>query len=139
MSYVDMARLPIVIATSSIALQKAIVTDYIPELSDILLEYGVINTPLTAVLRKGREHYVCKRRLQNYLSTETNKDRGEVLKRLLRKGSSIDLADTDGLDAYIKRKIGVPKRCDKECPFREDCPYLRSVTTLTTRRLTFRS
>ena len=61
MSYVDMAQMPVVIATSSIALQKAIVTDFIPELSRILLENGVIKTPLTAVLRKGREHYVCDR------------------------------------------------------------------------------
>jgi ATP-dependent DNA helicase DinG len=125
MSYTDMANMPIVIATSSIALQKAIVTDYIPELSDILLEHGVINSPLTAVLRKGREHYVCRLKLQSRLSSEPNKKRRAILKRLSNRISSIDLADADGLDAYTKRKIGVPKRCDKYCPHRNDCLYLR--------------
>ena len=63
MSYVDMAQMPIVIATSSIALQKAILKEYIPALSEILMDYGIIKTPITAVLRKGREHYVCDRNL----------------------------------------------------------------------------
>jgi ATP-dependent DNA helicase DinG len=62
--YVEMAHMPIVIATSSIALQKALVTEHIPALSDILLEHGVIKTPLTAVIRKGREHYICYSRLR---------------------------------------------------------------------------
>jgi len=48
MPYAQMSNMPIVIATSSIALQKAIIADYIPELSNILLGYDIIKTPLTA-------------------------------------------------------------------------------------------
>jgi ATP-dependent DNA helicase DinG len=125
MSYIDLARMPIVVATSSIALQNAIVTDYIPELSGILLEYGVISTPITTVLRKGKENYVCKRKLLNHLFDEGNKKHSKILKQLLWRGATIDLAKTDGLDAYTKRKIAVPKRCDGECSLRADCPYLR--------------
>lgn len=42
--------MPVVVSTSSITLQKAIVTDYIPELSRILIDHGVIKEPLTAVI-----------------------------------------------------------------------------------------
>jgi ATP-dependent DNA helicase DinG len=44
------AYMPVVVSTSSITLQKAIVTDYIPELSRILIDHGVIKEPLTAVI-----------------------------------------------------------------------------------------
>ena len=73
MQYADMSKMPIVMATSSIALQRAIMTEYIPELSRILLESGVINKPLTAVLRKGKEHYLCERNLRTHLVFENNK------------------------------------------------------------------
>ena len=35
-------KLPIVISTSSVALQDAILTEYLPELSDVLLDEGII-------------------------------------------------------------------------------------------------
>ena len=48
-------KLPIVISTSSVALQDAILTEYLPELSDVLLDEGIITAPTTAVIRKGKE------------------------------------------------------------------------------------
>ncbi len=45
---------PVVISTSSIALQKAILTEYIPFLSRILQENGTIQAPIKAVIRKGK-------------------------------------------------------------------------------------
>jgi ATP-dependent DNA helicase DinG len=125
MSYVDMAQMPIVIATSSIALQKAIVTEYIPELSRILVENGIIRTPLTAALRKGREHYACERKLRSHLNYEHNEKLKKILNGLLTPQSSIDLADVDGLDSYTKRKISVPGKCDAKCPKRDTCSYLK--------------
>jgi len=118
------ADMPIVIATSSIALQKALITDYIPELSDILLESGIIKTPLTAALRKGREHYICERNLHTHVKFERNFTVKKVLERLLRRSASIDLAEVDGLTPYVKRKISVPSKCDKNCPHKSKCKYL---------------
>jgi len=123
--YVEMAHMPIVVATSSIALQKAIITDYIPQLSQILMDYGVIKTPLTAVLRKGREHYICERKLRAHILFERNAATKETLEELLSPRASIDLAEADGLTPYVKRKICVPDRCDKHCPHRAECQYLR--------------
>lgn len=51
-------NLPVTITTSSIELQKALVEREIPHLSKMLLDYYIIERPLTAVLRKGKEHYL---------------------------------------------------------------------------------
>jgi len=123
--YAEMAHMPIVIATSSIALQKAILTDYIPELSNILLRHGIIKAPLTAVMRKGREHYVCQRNLRTQVIFERNPKTRKVLEELLKPHAEIDLAEIERLTAYTKRKISVPERCDNHCPNRDDCQYLR--------------
>ena len=56
-------KLPIVISTSSVALQDAIINDYLPNLSVILLEERIIQAPLAAVIRKGKERFVCDARL----------------------------------------------------------------------------
>jgi ATP-dependent DNA helicase DinG len=125
MSYVDMAQMPIVIATSSIALQKAILTEYIPALSETLLAYGVIKTPITAVLRKGREHYVCERNLRSCLKYEPSGGTKQRLQKLLAPRAPIDIAEIEGLDRYTKRKIAVPDRCAYGCPYRDGCAYLR--------------
>jgi ATP-dependent DNA helicase DinG len=128
MAYADMAQMPIVIATSSIALQKAIIKDYIPELSRILLENGVIKTPLTAVLRKGREHYVCDRYLQSHYISECDNRMKAILKDLLKPVAMIDLAEITGLTAHVKRQIRVPSRCSLHCPNRDSCRYLSFIS-----------
>jgi hypothetical protein len=56
MPYAGMAHLPIVFAISSNAPYKSIVEGYIPALSQILTEAGVIKRPLTAALRKSNDH-----------------------------------------------------------------------------------
>ena len=79
-NWAESAHQPIVISTSGIALQKAIVTDYIPDLSRILMEHGIIKTPLTAVIRKGKDHYICERRLRAYILCYTGSKTGSFFK-----------------------------------------------------------
>ncbi len=123
--FIEMAQMPIVVATSSIALQKAIVANYIPELSDILVTCGIVKTPLTAVIRKGREHYICRRNLRSHLPFEHNHKVQAMLEALIQPLATIDIAEIDGLTPHIKRKISVPSRCYKNCPYQNDCQYLR--------------
>lgn len=123
MQYADMSKMPIVIATSSIALQRAIMTDYIPEISRILLENEIIDKPLTAVIRKGKEHYICERNLRAYLSFDNNKAVQRILDSLSLPSANIDMAEIDVLP-HIKRKICVSGRCSDHCPHRESCQYL---------------
>ena len=47
---------PILISTSSIALQTAVREEYIPFLSSVLLEDKLIQAPIRAVIRKGKSH-----------------------------------------------------------------------------------
>jgi ATP-dependent DNA helicase DinG len=127
MHYVNMPHMPIVISTSSIALQKALVEDYIPLLSRILLAHGIIDTPITAVLRKGRGHYVCERKLRVCLKNEANPATAEALALLLKqmgRNVNIDLTEISWLNAYTKRRICVPNRCDNNCPHYSNCAYL---------------
>ncbi len=122
--YLEMEHMPIVVATSSIALQKALITDAIPTLSSILLEHGIIRKPLTAVVRKGREHYACERNLRTHIRCERDTVMRQTLGAMLEPCGQIDLAEADGLTAYVKRKIAVPSRCDRSCPYRDTCAYL---------------
>ena len=45
---------PIIISTSSIALQNAVLTEYLPLLSCVLMADGILTKPLKAVIRKGK-------------------------------------------------------------------------------------
>ena len=58
-------RKSIVLSTASVALQDAILKEYIPFLSSVLLQYGFIHKPILAVLRKGKERYACDLRLRS--------------------------------------------------------------------------
>jgi ATP-dependent DNA helicase DinG len=117
--------MPVVIATSSIALQRAVVRDYIPSLSEILMERGIIASPLTAALRKGKGNYICDRRLANF-HTHANPQTKAAVAPLLRN-ASVDLAAVNGLTSYIKRNIRVGDGCGLDCPSHGACRYTRHM------------
>ena len=58
---------PIIVSTSSIALQNAVQHEYLPLLSDALMADSLTDQPLRAVIRKGKSHYVCDHRLERRL------------------------------------------------------------------------
>ena len=73
---------PVLISTSSIALQKAVRDEYLPLLSAILTVDGMISEPIQAVIRKGKSHYVCDQRLERRLGQlEPSKEKLEGRKR----------------------------------------------------------
>lgn len=125
-SYAASAYMPVVISTASIALQNAIVKDFIPEISRILMAHGIIKTPLSCVLRKGREHYVCEKNLWAYYR-DADEPVQMLLAPLFKRTASIDLADAEWLSPHIKRRIGVSGRCGENCPYYDDCRYLRHL------------
>lgn len=119
-----------IISTSSIELQNAIIKNYVPVLSKILVDNKIIDKPLSAVLRKGKEHYFCIlrfKRIMNYLKSSDKDIDKELLNKLigLKIGEiSIDLDDYKGLKNHIVQKINVPKGCNYSCPFYENCRYI---------------
>jgi ATP-dependent DNA helicase DinG len=115
---------PVVVATSSIALQSAVANDYIPSLSAILLEAGIIKSPLTSALRKGKRNFICDRRLKSFYASS---DRPSKLaaERIL-SGETADLSAFEGLTPYIKRGVCVKGQCGKDCPDYGKCRYFQS-------------
>ncbi len=123
-SWAESAYMPVVISTSSIALQNAIMKDYIPELSRILLRHGIIKTPLTAALRKGKEHYVCEQRLHRFNANTDDKTRA-LLKPFVGVTAPFDLTGADSLSPHMKRRVCVSGKCGDNCPRIQSCRYIK--------------
>lgn len=82
---------PVVISTSSVALQDSIIEEYIPFLSRIFLENRVISKPIRAIVRKGKERFVCDARLSQRLEAVKDKNKNaKQLKALLGVGRRKD-------------------------------------------------
>jgi len=119
---------PIVITTSSIELQRSIIHDYIPKISSMLMENGIIGSPITCVLRKGKENYLCEKRLKQYYHSLDSKRKRpseyQALKKLLDNGR-IDLGDVNEISGYDKRKICVHGSECMMCTQFKICTYQR--------------
>lgn len=120
---------PVVISTASVALQSAILTEYIPFLSNVLIQNGYIQKPicavLCAVLRKGKERFACDRRL--LIRQKQIGIRGERFRRraaaLRAANQCLDLDLLPGISRHDRRLICVPERCSRSCILHSDCRY----------------
>ncbi len=114
------AHSPVVISTSSVALQTAVVGEYIPFLSH------VIGKPIHAVIRKGKERFVCDERLAFRLSAIKGKSKNEEqLNALLSLQNHYDMDTVAGLSGFDKRHVCVPRVCDISCKRRGICRFHR--------------
>lgn len=117
---------PITVSTSSIELQSAIVEKEIPRLSQILLDYGLIDRPLTVVLRKGKEHYLCLGRFNSYV--QQLEQYGVKYKNVLdffektRFADRVLDLDRVKIPSAVKARICVKDSC-KTCRLRGECRY----------------
>ena len=115
-------KMPVVISTSSVALQDAILNEYLPDLSAIMLAEGIITAPITAVVRKGKERFVCDARLAERQEKAISK--GKRQKNSLRMAESIlDLDHIPNLTRYDRCRICVPQSCPRDCFLRLGCRY----------------
>ncbi len=114
-------RKPILVSTSSIALQTAARDEYLPLLSDVLTEDGMIAHPLQAVIRKGKSHYVCDMRLEQRLGQlDLRKKNWKAGAALLSLRGQLDMDEATHLSHYDRERVCVPQICDCQ---REDCRY----------------
>jgi len=125
--YKSYKNMPILISTSSITLQKAIVDDYIPSISEILMEMQLIEKPLSVIVRKGKEHYICDKRLDDYAYGIDKKKYLDIYKRLIYlrtlQFSAIDLDEISEISSTVKNKICVSGNCSTLCAKYEVCRY----------------
>ncbi len=134
-------RQSVIISTSTIALQKALTEEYIPQISKILQEHRIIEKPLTFVVRKGKNHYACDSRVKTYLFSIRHNNRPEdqeleeVLTALFVGACSIDL---DGLPItdYVKERICV-EQCRNTCAFYSVCRYRSFLQSSNHRQVDF--
>ena len=119
---------PILVSTSSIALQTAARDEYLPLLSGLLTEDGMISQPLQAVIRKGKSHYVCDARLEQRLGQlDLQKKNWKAGAVLLSLQGQLDMDETAHLSGYDRERVCVPRICDcgrESCRYRsflEDC------------------
>ena len=115
-------KMPVVISTSSVALQDAILNEYLPDLSAVLLDEGIITAPVTAVVRKGKERFVCDARLAERQAKAISK--GSRQNGSLHMAENVlDLDHIPGLSRYDRCRICVPQSCPRDCFLRLDCRY----------------
>lgn len=122
---------PVTITTSNIELQTALVERELPKLSQMLMEYHIINRPLTAVLRKGKEHYFCLFRYRDFIGKlsdypDKNKEFLENLEYTRFDQKAFDL-DKLKLKGSIKSKICVKGSC-RACPCSSECKYVEFIS-----------
>ena len=112
---------PILISTSSIALQSAIQKEYLPLLSGVLLSDGLISAPIEAVIRKGKAHYACDARLERRVRQVEGSHKNPAARQALHTAWHVlDLDQLSGMSSYDRERICVPKRCNCR---RKDCRY----------------
>ena len=112
---------PILISTSSIALQSAIQKEYLPLLSGVLLSEGLISAPIEAVIRKGKAHYACDARLERRVRQVEGSHKNPAARQALHTARHVlDLDQLSGMSSYDRERICVPKRCNCR---RKDCRY----------------
>lgn len=119
-------HLPLTITTSSIELQKSLVEVEIPKLSRMLMEQRYISKPLTAVVRKGRDHYFCEHRFEDFLEKIKKhpikyKQAIVLLENIGKLKYGIDL-DNYRIHSTVKNRICIKGTC-RGCKRRNDCRY----------------
>jgi ATP-dependent DNA helicase DinG len=131
---------PMIISTSSKRLQNAIVKEYVPEISRMLLLSGIIEKPIAAIIRKGKSNYICDIRLKNYIDSldprKKNPREYGILRNILQ-GNQVDVEGVLGLRKYDRERINVmPKHCSS-CPENKPCRYRRQLELVNQPRYSF--
>lgn len=126
---------PLVISTSSIVLQNAVMNEYLPLLSDVMQDARMVEHPILASLRKGKAHYVCDERLQQRLGhIERSKAARQKQGALLSLKRNVDLDRARHLSGYDRVRVCVPSVCT--CGGR-NCRYRRYIARCSSERFLF--
>lgn len=114
----------VTVSTSGIALQRAVMEEYLTFLSGVLLEKGIIQSSLKGIVRKGKEHFVCDRRLALRLEAVKNKKKNEKQREALASlRLHYDMDKVQNLSGFDRRLVSVPGFCPNNCPAGHFCRY----------------
>ena len=118
---------PVVVSTSTVALQEAITKEYLPFLSRVLVENQVIAEPIRFAVRKGKGRYVCDLRLLRRLEAVESKPKNPLQRAALDSlRKLVDLDSVPHLSGFDRRQVCVPPVCLEDCPQRLFCRYWKT-------------
>ncbi|MFI3327093.1 MAG: ATP-dependent DNA helicase [Clostridia bacterium] len=109
-----------IISTSTIALQNAIISEYIPQISKVLQENNIIAKPLKFTIRKGKSNYICDAKLKRYINSSQKKEIKGVVKL---NGINLEIAN---LPKEMEKRICVTN-CELNCEFKNNCRYKKFI------------
>lgn len=104
----------VIIATSTIALQEQLMND-VRKVAEML---GLDS--IDVVLAKGKNNYICRERLNDFLKTTGNEKYRYILDEVLKK-ESIDRKDFEGISRKIWESFNVQVCSNMECPYYANC------------------
>lgn len=110
---------PIVIATSTIALQEQLA-------GDIQIIEKAIGYYPAVILAKGQNHFLCKKRCNEYFSGQRDEHAKKMFRNIEAGGyqkSDWDFVISDKIWDQINVKEYNPTFCRQNCPFKESCFY----------------
>lgn len=105
-----------IIATSTIALQEQLLKD-VEKVSSML---GMDNIKVT--LAKGKNNYLCRKRLEEFLVYSDNKKYQYILDEVI-KNDLYDRNDFDGISEKVWKSINVKNCTLHNCPYYNDCKF----------------
>lgn len=103
-----------IIATSTIALQEQLIND-VNKVAEML---GIDS--INVVLAKGKNNYICKKRLNDFLKNSCNKEYRYILDEVL-KTESIDRKDFQEISDSMWKNFNVRTCSIMSCPYYIDC------------------
>ena len=103
------------ISTSSIALEEQLQKE-IKKVSEIL----GINIDVTVA--KGKNNYLCQKRLESFLKYSDSKEKYEYLRRKVKDGKT-DKKDYEELPPQVWKKINIDKVNCTSCIYKDECQY----------------
>lgn len=115
---------PVVISTSSVALQYAVWKEYLPFLSHVFLENGILSQPIRAVVRKGKGRFVCDKLLAWRLNAVREKKKNaKQLEALQSLRFHLDMDTVTGLSSFDRKQVCIPTFCPRDCALLPSCRY----------------
>lgn len=120
--YIKTYRRPVVIATSTIALQEQLTGD-IDKIMDML------NYDVEVLIAKGQNHFLCKNRLEECFTREflEEKEEHQIIYNTVRKfgkeKSDWNIAIPDAIWNRINVKEYKAQFCRDKCSYRDSCHY----------------
>lgn len=106
-----------IVATSTIALQEQLLND-VKKASEML---GLKD--INVVLAKGKNNYLCRKRLDEFLINNDNKQYRYILDEISKTGG-YDRNDFDGINEKVWREINVRNCIQYNCPHYANCKFV---------------